>query len=68
MLVKILLLATHADKNTMKSGTQFVETLQTDADFLKTVNEKMNEKWWYVFDNVSIFDSDTNKITKFSFS
>ena len=62
-----IVLATHADKNTMKSGPKFVETIQTDADFLK-INEKMNEKWWYAFDSLSILDSDTDKITKFSFS
>ena len=28
----------------------------------------MNEKWLYAFDSLSIFDSDTDKITKFSFS
>ena len=46
----------------MKSGPKFVETIQTDADFLK-INEKMNEKWWYAFDSLSILDSDTEKIT-----
>ena len=62
-----MVLATHADRNTMKSGPQFVETIQTDADFLK-INEKMNEKWWYAFDSLSIFDGDIDKLTKFSFS
>ena len=61
-----IILATQEDKNTMKSGPYFVEIIQTDAYYL--INEKMNEKWWYAFDSPSIFDSDTDKITKFSFS
>ena len=60
-------MATHAERNTIKVGPYFVETIQTDADFLK-INEKMNEKWWYAFDSISIFDSDIDKITEFSFS
>ena len=62
-----IILATHAERNTIKVGPNFVETIQTDADFLK-INEKMNEKWWYAFDSLSIFDSDTDKVTEFSFS
>ena len=62
-----MVLATHADRSTMNKGPQFVETIQTDADFLK-INEKMNQKWWYAFDSLSIFDNDIDKITQYSFS
>ena len=60
-----IILATHANKDSMKKPA-FVETIVTDADFLK-INTKLDKKWWYSFDSKSIFDKDRDKLTKFSF-
>ena len=58
-----IVLATHANKDSMKKPA-FVETIVTDADFLKFDPQK---KWWYAFDSKSIFDKERDKMSKFSF-
>lgn len=62
-----IILATFANKDTIKNGPDFISSIQTDADFLK-INERMNQKWWYSFDSKCILDNENDKITKYSFS
>lgn len=61
-----IVLATFANKETMKIGPAFVESIQTDADFLK-IQKNMNENWWYAMDSRCILDNDTDKLTLYSF-
>ena len=62
-----IILATHANRDSITKGPIFVETIVTDAEFLK-IKEKGNEKWWYAFDSKLILDNDIDKLTKFSYS
>lgn len=62
-----IILATFANKDTIKNGPDFISSIQTDADFLK-INERMNQKWWYSFDSKCILDNENDKLTKYSFS
>ena len=57
--------STFASKGTIESGPDFVESIQTDADFLKIQN-RLDEKWWYAFDSKCILDNEEDKLTKFS--
>jgi hypothetical protein len=61
-----IVLATFANKETIKKGPAFAESIQTDADFLE-IQKNMNEKWWYALDSRSILDNDTDKLTIYSF-
>ena len=61
-----IVLATFANKETIKKGPAFAESIQTDADFLE-IQKNMNEKWWYALDSKSILDNDTDKLTIYSF-
>ena len=62
-----IILATFANKDTIKNGPDFISSIQTDADFLK-INERMDQKWWYSFDSKCILDNENDKLTKYSFS
>lgn len=57
--------STFATKETIEKGPAFVESIQTDADFLKIQN-RLNEKWWYAFDSKNILDNEEDKLTKYS--
>lgn len=61
-----IVLATFANKETMKKGPAFAESIQTDADFLE-IQKNMNENWWYAIDSRSILDNDHDKLTIYSF-
>ena len=61
-----IILATFANKETINKGPAFVESIKTDADFLK-INERMNDNWWYAIDSKSIMDNENDKLTKYSF-
>ncbi len=63
----LIFLATHANKDCIKKGPMFAETIKTDAVFLK-LDKKIDKRWWYAFDSKCIFDDDIDKLTKFSFS
>ena len=58
--------ATFASKNTKEEGPAFVESIQTDAEFLN-IKDRIEQKWWYAFDSKSILDNDEDKLTKYSF-
>jgi len=57
-----IVLATFANKESIKKVPAFAESIQTDADFLE-IQKNMNEKWWHALDSRSILDNDTNKLT-----
>ena len=61
-----IILATFANRETISKGPAFVESIKTDADFLK-INETMNEHWWYAMDSKSIMDNENDKLTNYSF-
>ena len=61
-----IVVPTFATKDTINDGPAFIESIKTDADFLK-IQDRMNDKWWYALDSKSVLDNDTDKITKFSF-
>ncbi len=61
-----IVLATFANKETIKKGPAFAQSIQTDADFLK-IQKQMNEKWWYAIDSRSILENDTDALTIYSF-
>jgi len=59
--------ATFATRTTIDEGPDFVESIQTDADFLKIQDRKNeNEKWWYAFDSRSVLDNEEDRVTKYS--
>lgn len=61
-----IILATFANRETISKGPAFVESIKTDADFLK-INEKMNEHCWYAMDSKSIMDNENDKLTTVKF-
>ena len=63
----LIILATHANRNTMESGPLFISTISSDEAF-KVINKKMNEKFWYASDNMLIFSKDLEKLDVYSFN
>ena len=61
-----IVLATFANKETIKKGPAFAESIQTDADFLH-IKKNMNENWWYAMDSLSILENEKDKVTLYSF-
>ena len=61
-----IVLATFANKETISKGPAFVESIQTDADFLN-INKRMDDKWWYAIDSKCILDNEKDKLTLYSF-
>lgn len=61
-----IIIATFVNKSTINKGLDFVESIQTDADFLN-INKRMDNKWWYSIDNRSIMDNEEDKLTLYSF-
>jgi len=61
-----IIIAKFANKSTINKGPDFVESIQTDADFLN-INKRMDNKWWYVIDSRSIMDNEEDKLTLYSF-
>ena len=57
--------STFASKGTMENGPDFIQSIQTDAGFLKIQN-RLDEKWWYAFDSKSVLDNEEDKLTKYS--
>lgn len=60
-----IVVPTFADKETIKEGPQFIESIKSDAEFLKLDERK--DRWWYALDSKCMLDNDTDKITKYSF-
>jgi len=61
-----IVIPTFATKDTISDGPAFIESIKTDADFLK-IQDRMNDKWWYALDSKSVLDNEEDKITKYSF-
>ena len=63
----LIFLCTHASKSTMREGPQFIESISTEENF-KTIIDKMNTKYWYIVESISIFDDDiSDRLCKYSF-
>ena len=60
-----VIVPTFASKDTIDEGPAFVESIKTDADFLKL--EERKDKWWFALDSKSVLDNEEDKITKYSF-
>ena len=61
-------MCTHADRSTIKEGPQFIKSISTEKNF-KTINEKINTKFWYAVESISIFDDEINdKLCQYSFN
>lgn len=60
-----VVIPTFASKDTIDEGPAFVESIKTDAEFLKLEDRK--DEWWFALDSKSILDNEEDKITKFSF-
>lgn len=63
-----IILATFASKETIKKGPAFIDSIQTDADFLNIQKRGMDEKWWFAFDSKCVLSNEEDKLTKYSFS
>ena len=60
-----VIVPTFASKDTIDEGPAFVESIKTDADFLKL--EERKDQWWFALDSKSVLDNEEDKITKYSF-
>ena len=63
-----IILATFASKETIKKGPAFVDSIQTEEDFLNIQKRGMDEKWWFAFDSKCVLSNEEDKLTKYSFS
>jgi hypothetical protein len=61
-----IVVPTFATKDTIDDGPAFVESIKTEASFLK-LQDRMDDKWWYALDSKCVLDNDNDKITKYSF-
>ena len=61
-----LIIATFANKDTIKNGPAFIESIKTDGAFLK-IEDRLDDNWWFAFDSKSILDNDIDRLTKYSF-
>ena len=61
-----IILATFANKDTIKKGPDFIHSIQTDAEFLN-IQKRMNDNWWYALDSMSILENEKDKLTLYSF-
>ena len=61
-----LILATFADKYSIKKVPTVISSLETQADFLK-LQKRLDRNWWFNIDSLSILDNDTDPLTKYSF-
>ena len=63
----LIILATHANKSTIKEGPQFIDCISSDENF-KNILKNMDKKWWYAADSKSILDNDIDRLTKYSYN
>jgi len=65
---KFNILETFASKETIKNGPAFIDSIQTDSDFLNIQKRGMDEKWWFTFDSKCLLSNEEDRLTKYSFS
>jgi len=62
-----IILATFANKETMKKGPKFIESINQDASFLN-INKRMDKDYWFAFDSKTLFEDDIDsQLTKYSY-
>ena len=61
-----IILATFANRDTIKNGPDFIHSIQTDAEFLN-IQKRMEDNWWFALDSKSILENEKDKITLYSF-
>ena len=61
-----IILNTFANRDTMREGPHFIESIQKD-DIFKEIIKKFDKKWWYATESVNILDNDNNKLALYSF-
>ena len=62
-----IFLATFANRETMKKGPSWIESINKDVSF-SFLNKRMDNNYWYAFDSKSLFDDDIDlKLTKYSY-
>ena len=62
-----IILASFANKETIKKGPDFIETINQDESFFN-INKTINKNYWFAFDSKSLFDDEINtKLTKYSY-
>lgn len=62
-----IVLATKADKYTIKSKPPAISSLETQEDFSKTL-KKLRKNWWYLIDSRSLLENDfKDNVTIYSF-
>ena len=61
-----IILATFANRDTMKNGPDFIHSILTDAEFLD-IQKRMDDNWWYALDSKSILENEKDKLTLYSF-
>ena len=61
-----IVLNTFANRDTMKQGPHFVESIQND-DIFKEIIKNFDKKWWYAAESINIFDNEKDKLTLYSF-
>ena len=63
-----VILSTFADKNTIKNGPLYINSIIKD-NFFKEIIDKMDKKWWYAVDSLYLFDNDIkNKLFNYTFN
>ena len=62
-----IILATYANKETMRKGPSFIYSIKTEANYLK-LEGRLDSNWWFAIDSKCILDNEISKITKYSFS
>lgn len=61
-----IILATYANDETLTSGPDFVESIQTHDDFLK-IQKRMDKNWWYAFDSKCLLKKKETDLSKYSY-
>ena len=63
-----IILSTFANKEIIRNGPYFINSIATDlSDFYKIIRG-MGEKWWFAFNSKCVLENDEDKLTKYSFS
>ena len=61
-----IILANYVNDETLTSGADFIESIETHNDFLK-IQKRMDKNWWYAFDSTSILKNKETDLSKYSY-